>query len=144
MIKNILQRFFVSLFSISIYYVSKVLVFLPRLVFLLPLLVTWSTRTIERWNKKKSSNTILRFHIKHARFIIGIIDQDSNYIILSERQISILMKHWTSSDAFELGSVSKTFTAALISILVNAGQLSYEDLVNDIIPSNYKMIDLDI
>ncbi len=71
-------------------------------------------------------------------FIIGIIDHDSNYIVPFGTADINSNEALNPTDEFELGSVSKTFTASLISILVNSGELNNEDLVNDIIPSNYK------
>jgi len=67
-------------------------------------------------------------------FIIGIIDQDSTYIVdfgssIKGEEVSI-----QPEDIYEVGSITKVFTTALVSILVEEGIINYDDKINSFLP----------
>lgn len=67
-------------------------------------------------------------------FIIAIIDGDNTYVVdfgSKERDGSDPLKE---TDVFEVGSLTKVFTASLVSILDTKGLLPYSDKVNDYLP----------
>ena len=47
-------------------------------------------------------------------FIVGIIDNDSTYILSFGKSLSPSSKSLTSEDVFEIASITKTFTISLI------------------------------
>lgn len=67
-------------------------------------------------------------------FIIGIIDQDSTYYVEFGTDLKGQKTKLNTEDIFELGSISKVFTASLTSVLVNEGKISYSDRINDYLP----------
>jgi len=71
-------------------------------------------------------------------FIIGIVDGDSTYFVEfgSDSQGGKTTLH--AEDVFEVGSITKVFTASLISILVDQGKISYQDKLNDFIPAAFQ------
>ncbi|MEZ4912038.1 MAG: serine hydrolase [Saprospiraceae bacterium] len=71
-------------------------------------------------------------------FIIGIIDNDSTYFLSYGSKDPITKEKITTHDAFELGSISKTFTAAIITILSHRGQLDPKQKVNTYLPKEYE------
>lgn len=80
---------------------------------------------------------------KTPGFIIGMIDNDSTYYFSfghkSINEEDILDVH----DIFEVGSVTKVFTSAIIHSLTKSSKLSYQDKLNDFIPYEYQNPRLD-
>jgi D-alanyl-D-alanine-carboxypeptidase/D-alanyl-D-alanine-endopeptidase len=69
---------------------------------------------------------------------IGVIDQDGI------RYYNFGSKHSTGAEVnehsiFEIGSISKTFTATLLADQVQNGNLNSDDLVNEILPDSVKI-----
>ena len=80
-------------------------------------------------------------------FIVGIIDNDSTYVLSFGSKEPSHGDKLTPNDQFELGSISKTFTAAIISILHKNGTLDIHDKVNAYLPKEYsnpRMADITI
>ncbi|MBK9736732.1 MAG: serine hydrolase [Saprospiraceae bacterium] len=75
---------------------------------------------------------------KTPGFIIGIIDNDSNYIYSFGSKIKKEKVDIQKDDIFEVGSVTKAFTASLVSILVYEGLMTTSDLVNNFLPKEYQ------
>lgn len=71
-------------------------------------------------------------------FIIGIIDNDSTYILSFGKSLSSASKSLTSEDVFEIASLTKTFTVSLIYALEKDGALKLSDKVNDFLPQEYQ------
>lgn len=72
-------------------------------------------------------------------FIIGIIDGDSTYFYSfgtreTRKNSGQLNKH----DIFEIGSVSKLYTAQVVRVLDKEGKLSLNDEVNNYLPGKYR------
>jgi CubicO group peptidase (beta-lactamase class C family) len=75
---------------------------------------------------------------KTPGFVIGIIDNDSTYYFSfgqKSKNEDILL---TKQDIFEVGSVTKIFTSAVIESLVAKNKLSYHDKLNDFLPFEYQ------
>ncbi len=77
-------------------------------------------------------------HDKIPGFSIGIIFQDSVFIYhygtASKKSDQML----TDSSLFEIGSVTKTFTSSLVSILVEENLLSYDSTLNSYLDQKYR------
>jgi CubicO group peptidase (beta-lactamase class C family) len=71
-------------------------------------------------------------------FIIGIVDQDSTYYVAFGSDIKGRKSTLNTKDIFELGSITKVYTASLVSILVEEGYVSYDDKINTYLPDEYK------
>jgi CubicO group peptidase (beta-lactamase class C family) len=71
-------------------------------------------------------------------FIIGIIDDDSTYIIPFGRKTKDKKAALTDSDVFEVGSITKVFTAALAEILIAEGFLDDSKPINTYLPVEYR------
>ncbi len=71
-------------------------------------------------------------------FIVTVIDNDSIYFFSFGTKVKKEKIDFKKNDIFEIGSVSKVFTASLISILVDEGLISYSDRVNSYFPEEYQ------
>ncbi len=72
-------------------------------------------------------------------FIIAIVDGDDTYYIdFGSKSTEHNEEKLNGSDMFELGSLTKVFTSSLVSVLVEDGVLTYDMLVNDILPDKYE------
>lgn len=74
---------------------------------------------------------------KTPGYIIGIIDNDSTYFFSYGTKILKQKVDFTKDDVFESGSISKLFTSALISVLMNEGRIDISQPVNKYLPSEY-------
>ncbi len=110
------------------------------LFFLLIPIFSFSQRTKEL---RRITERIVRYdtkinHEKTPGFIAGMIDVDSTYIVdfgSASKTEDIRINQHT---IFEIGSLTKVFTASLVTILKNEGHFSYDDYVNDLIPPIYQ------
>ena len=75
---------------------------------------------------------------KTPGFIIGIIDEDSTYILPFGRKEKNSKLSLNENDIFEAGSVTKVTTALLIDMLVHKSLLSYQDKVNLFLPDSFQ------
>jgi CubicO group peptidase (beta-lactamase class C family) len=75
---------------------------------------------------------------KTPGFIVGIIDQDSSYTFSFGVKEKLTKNLLSETDIFEIGSVTKVFTASLVNILSSEGLLSLDQKVNDFIELEYK------
>ncbi|MFZ1703773.1 MAG: serine hydrolase domain-containing protein [Saprospiraceae bacterium] len=71
-------------------------------------------------------------------FVVGIIDGDSTYILpYGHRKDSKKSGKLTGDDIFEVGSITKVFTAYIINKLVQEKRLFLFDKVNDYLSDEY-------
>ena len=70
-------------------------------------------------------------------FVVAIIDNDSTYY-LSFGKNAANSDLLSNEDVFELGSISKSFTSALINLLAENKLLSLNQCINDFLPLNYR------
>jgi D-alanyl-D-alanine-carboxypeptidase/D-alanyl-D-alanine-endopeptidase len=71
-------------------------------------------------------------------FIIGIVDQDSTYFVEFGSDIKGEKTTLNAEDIFEIGSITKVFTASLVSILVAEGKIEYTDKINSFLPTDFQ------
>jgi CubicO group peptidase (beta-lactamase class C family) len=71
-------------------------------------------------------------------FIVAVIDNDSTYYFSFGTTSRGEKINFSKDDIFEIGSVTKVFTACLMSILVSEGLISYSDQVNSYLPEEYQ------
>ncbi len=76
-------------------------------------------------------------------FIIGIIDNDSTYIIPFQNNKTELSELHTTS-LFEIGGLTKIFTAHLLTLLEQEGKLDLESPINKYLPEKYQNPELTI
>jgi len=76
-------------------------------------------------------------------FHVTIVDGEAVYDFAFGHTTKEGSDSLTISDVFEVGSLSKTFTASLVSLMVEEGQLQYSDLVNSFLPLEYQNPRLD-
>lgn len=69
-------------------------------------------------------------------FIIGVVDQDSTYYVEFGSKVRGEDIPLNMRDIFELGSLTKVFTASLVSILVEEGVIDYRDPINQYLPAD--------
>ncbi len=86
---------------------------------------------------------ILRFDTeislkKTPGFIIGILDNDSTYYFSFGHKTKNEADTIDQNDIFELGSITKVFTASIIASLESKNILSYQDKINDFLPFEYQ------
>lgn len=70
-------------------------------------------------------------------FIIGVIDGDSTYVESFGSKADDRRTKLERNDVFEIGSLSKLFTALLIDIAVSEDLIGLSDKLNDFIPFEY-------
>ncbi len=92
---------------------------------------------------KKEINQIIKYDTEidfknTPGFIVGIIDGDSTYFIPFGRGVKGEETTLNSTDVFEVGSLSKTITSSLIAALDHNGTLSRYDLINNLLPEDYR------
>ncbi len=75
---------------------------------------------------------------KNPGFIVGIIDNDSTYFFSFGSKNLKSHESLVKDDIFEVGSVTKVFTACLVSILADNGTLQYSDKINAYLPETYR------
>jgi len=75
---------------------------------------------------------------KTPGFIVSVIDNDRVFHYAFGNKIKGDHVQLTADDIFEIGSVTKVFTATLISTLVKEGKMSLEDPVNNYIPLDFQ------
>jgi CubicO group peptidase (beta-lactamase class C family) len=71
-------------------------------------------------------------------FIVGIIDEDSTFILdfgHADIEKTVVLD---KTSIFEVGSISKVYLASLVAILVDKLIISYEDKVNEILPEEHR------
>lgn len=71
-------------------------------------------------------------------FIIGIVDQDSTYFVEFGSDVKGGKSTLDAEDIFEIGSITKVFTASLVSILVDKGKIKYDDKINNYLPEKFQ------
>lgn len=71
-------------------------------------------------------------------FIISVIDQDSVYQLPFGNKYSDRTSLPIDTDIYEIGSITKSFTAILTLALYERGYFSLDDPINDHLHSNYK------
>lgn len=71
-------------------------------------------------------------------YIIGVIKQDSTYIFGYGNTGTPQKTVPTRNTAFEIGGLSKVFTASLVEILVSEGQLHMDSSLNHYLPMIYQ------
>lgn len=71
-------------------------------------------------------------------FLIGIIDGDLTYVVNFGVDSIGSETHLSSEDIFELGSLTKVFTASLTSILVADDVIKYDDPINKYLSEKHK------
>ncbi len=74
---------------------------------------------------------------KTPGYIIGVFDNDSTYFFSFGTKILKDKVDISKDDIFESGSISKLFTAALISILSAEGKIDITETVNKYLPKQY-------
>lgn len=103
------------------------------------------------WTRTFSQNDFLKLEIsklihydtdisfkKTPGFIIGIIDEDSTYILPFGNKIKGKKDELSATDVFEAGSITKVITAALTDILVSDGLMNYNNPINIYLPESYR------
>lgn len=75
---------------------------------------------------------------KTPGFIVSVIDNDQTHHYSFGSKYADNTSILSSSDIFEIGSVSKVFTATAIHILINKGLINMTDKVNQHLPANFQ------
>lgn len=75
---------------------------------------------------------------KTPGFIVAVIDNDSTYYMSFGSKDKKEKVEFTKDDIFEIGSVTKVFTASILRILVSEGKIKESDYVNDWLPVPYR------
>ncbi len=121
---------------------------LSVLTLLLLLSISWNGLAQDRAQLREEIDKVIHFEteISHDNipgFTIGVIFQDSTYIYNYGHQSKKNDLILTDSSLFEIGSVTKVFTASLVSILVEEGVMSYEAPFNSYLKSKCQNNELD-
>ena len=92
---------------------------------------------------RKEINKIIKYDTDlvledNPGFIISVIDQDSIYPLPFGNQYSDRTSIPSDTDIYEIGSITKSFTALLTIALYERGYLSLDDPINNHFHSNYK------
>lgn len=75
---------------------------------------------------------------KTPGFIVGLLIGDSTYVFPYGHAARNTDQVLSPENIFELGGITKVFTANVIEILVSNNQLNYEDLLNDFLPEEFQ------
>ncbi|MBK9253960.1 MAG: beta-lactamase family protein [Saprospiraceae bacterium] len=75
---------------------------------------------------------------KTPGFLVGIIDGDSTYIFSFGKKTNNSAIKISDGDVFEIGSISKIYTASLISILVKQELMDYDEPFNTYLPEEFR------
>ena len=115
---------------------------------LLLLSFSWKSSAQDRAQLQEEIEKVIHFEteISHDNipgFTIGVIFKDSTFIYNYGHQSKKSDLVLTDSSLFEIGSISKVFTASLVSILVEEGLMSYEASLNSYLNSKCKNVALD-
>lgn len=122
------------------FYPSTILVwklFLQLISILLILVISLSHVNAQKNNLEKQVDKIIKHESNidlgaHPGFIIAIIDNDSTFV-LNYGQAEI-----TSKEIFEIGGLTKVFTANLALQLSNLGLLDLDKKINEYLPQEYR------
>ena len=76
-------------------------------------------------------------------FLVAVIDNDSTYYFSFGTRLKAEKSNFSKDDIFELGSITKVFTASLLSILAHEGKISFADKINHYLPEEYRNPRLD-
>lgn len=92
---------------------------------------------------RKEINKIIKYDTEliledNPGFIISVLDQDSIYQLAFGNQYSDRTSPPSSKDIFEIGSITKSFTALLTIALYERGYLSLDDPINNHLHRNYR------
>ena len=117
--------------------------FVTRLQFLLFCMVsTLGTMvgTAQSLELRKEINKLIAYETQidlknNPGFMVGIIDNDSTFFLRYGARADNSGGIYDEQSVFEIGGLSKVFTAGLIEVLVESKQLSYADKVNTYLPS---------
>lgn len=71
-------------------------------------------------------------------FTVAIIDGDSSFVFGFGKSHPDLEETIDLESVFEIGSITKSFTASLVTILDEKGFLSFDDKVNKHLPAEYR------
>ena len=91
---------------------------------------------------------IIRFDTDISRsdtkgFIIGVVDQDSTYIIPFQSPDTTLPV-LDDQSYFEIGGLTKVFTAHLLAALQHSGHLTLDTSINTLLPVEYQNVNQEI
>jgi len=97
----------------------------------------------QRDKVKKQIDKILRFDLNidyqtTPAFVVGLIDKDSIYTYTYGDSIFIKKYPQDQHSIFEVGSITKAFTASLVTILADQGKLSLKDPINRLLPKKFR------
>lgn len=70
-------------------------------------------------------------------FIVGIIDNDSTYFLSFGNEVGVKTP-LNANHIFEIGSITKSFTATLVSLLEKDGMISKKGIVNHYLPIEFQ------
>lgn len=133
---NILRTTFVGL--------KKLLLKNKSLILLLFISISTITNLEAQRDKvKKQIDKILRFDLNidyqtTPAFVIGLIDKDSIYTYTYGDSIFIEKYPQDQHSIYEIGSITKAFTASLVSLLSDEGKISLNDPINRLLPKKYR------
>lgn len=120
-----------------------------RHIFLLGLLLCIHRESVAQLEHLRNEIEDIIFHDtdinlkKTPGFHISVIDGDSTYHLGFGSKYFDRSESPSSEDLYELGSISKSFTAILLDMMVEKELLSYDDPVNTHLPSQYSNPRLD-
>ena len=91
---------------------------------------------------RKEIDKIIRFdtelsYDEHPGYVVGIIDNDSTYIL------NFGLQEIDTFDMFEIGGLTKVFTADLVLSLEESGMLNLNDKINSFFPMEFRNENLD-
>jgi len=117
--------------------------YILKLILLLILLISHQGINSQANDLRIEIEKLIRFDTeidfkKIPGFLVAVVDNDSTYYFSFGTTIRAEKNNFSKDDIFELGSVTKVFTASLLSILVHEGKISYADPVNQYLPEEYR------
>lgn len=118
---------------------------IPRRDFLLGVMasVLWMTRARAELAPDDEIRSILQDRIDHARQSVGIVassyDSGGQKIVTYGHSGSSNDRPLDGDTVFEIGSITKVFTALLLTEMVTRGEVALDDPVSRYLPDNVKM-----
>jgi len=114
-----------------------------QLILLLIILGASSVFAQDRAQLKEEIAKVVHFdteinHDKIPGYVIGIIVGDSVFTYGYGQTAKDLPESPNENSLFEIGSVTKLFTASLAGLLADEGLISHEGLLNDYLPEKYR------
>jgi CubicO group peptidase (beta-lactamase class C family) len=107
---------------------------------------TQSTELRKEINKLISYDTDIDLK-SNPGFMIGVIDNDSTFFFRYGATVDNEGETYDEQSVFEIGGLTKVFTAGLLEVLAKEGHIKYTDRVNSYLPEdqrNPRMKDLTI